>query len=264
MTLQVPAGAVCAKHTTAASAVCSRCGAFACEACVFAKADGIPTCRACASKGLAAPIPLERMAELGFVQAVWQTVKVFSFDPVTAFRTPRSGTMVSPVIFAVSIWTVASAVHTGIFAVLYAALLGVMPMGLGNSEKSMVIGMFTGSMILPILFFPFFAAIALFVQAGATHLVLMMFGSEKNGFAATLRAQSYANVGHIANAIPIVGPLISLIWVWVLDVLGTREAHETSTGMAFVAASCLRLLGCGITCAGFVAFAALIEQFVKQ
>ncbi len=45
-----PTGAMCAAHEVAAEAICSRCGAFACDYCIVSRSDSQITCRACEAR----------------------------------------------------------------------------------------------------------------------------------------------------------------------------------------------------------------------
>ncbi len=80
----------------------------------------------------------------------------------------------------------------------------------------------------------------------------------KQGFAATLRAQAYANIGQIAIVIPVVGWVLAIFWVWCLEVIATREVHQTTSMNAFVAASAFRVVACGLSCVLGIVARALI------
>src|SRR5262249_56464826 len=70
---------------------------------------------------------------------------------------------------------------------------------------------------------------------GIVHLVLALLGGARNGFAATLRAVSYARTSAVAYAIPFVGGLVVLCWDLILQIVGLSEIHKTDAWKAAVA-----------------------------
>ena len=103
------------------------------------------------------------------------------------------------------------------------------------------------------------ATLGLLVGAAILHLCLMMVGGAKQGFEATLRVIGYAQ-GSIAwmNVIPIIGPLVGVIWGLVIEIIGVARAHEIDTGKAALAVF-LPLIAC---CVLFIGFFVLIGGLV--
>jgi len=107
---------------------------------------------------------------------------------------------------------------------------------------------------------PVFVAVGLAIHACILHLMLLIVGEGRNGFDTTIRVICYSHTADIANAIPLCGSLISLVWFVALQVIGIARAHRCSYGKAALAVflpillccSCLTLL---LTFAGVAALA---------
>ncbi|MBM3213923.1 hypothetical protein FJZ36_03290 [Candidatus Poribacteria bacterium] len=79
-------------------------------------------------------------------------------------------------------------------------------------------------------------AVLPFVFAAVLHLLLIVAGAAKNGYAATFRVLAY--VGGSCSLfvwVPCVGALVALVWGIYLWTVGVRGVHETSTARAATA-----------------------------
>ena len=111
--------------------------------------------------------------------------------------------------------------------------------GLNISALSRVAGIeATSDAMSPVIDFlmsPLILLVSLFVSAGVTHLMLLMFGAGKNGFGTTGRVFAFAYSPQILAVIPWVGQAVGMVWMVVIAIIGLREAHRTSTGRAVAA-----------------------------
>jgi hypothetical protein len=82
---------------------------------------------------------------------------------------------------------------------------------------------------------PVLAFVSLYVMAGGTHLVLVVLGRARHGFAGTLKACVYACVPGFALLVPWCGGLIFMTWATVLQIYGVARAQETTVGWASAA-----------------------------
>lgn len=162
------------------------------------------------------------------VNSFVRTARAIVLNPVGFFRgLPRRGGFVNPLAFAV-ICSVIAAVLGGILGIILAAV-GLSAQTVGSAT----VGLFTSIIVLPIM-----AAIGSFIGAGIYHLLVLLLVKPNSGFEATYRVAAYSFVVQLASwlsPIPLLGILISLLvggYAIVLNVLGVREMHATTTGKA--------------------------------
>jgi hypothetical protein len=147
------------------------------------------------------------------VQSFIAAVQAVVLRPVDFFRgILRQGDLINPLIFAIICYE-ATAVLGGIIALAF-----------GNQGF--------GGFIVSIILAPIGAAIALFIGAGITHLLVMLIvGSRNSGYEATFRVAAYSSVVNLVSWIPFIGWLLSLYAIY-LAIVGIREVHTTTTGKA--------------------------------
>jgi hypothetical protein len=92
-------------------------------------------------------------------------------------------------------------------------------------------------MLSPLIFL-----VILYLSAGVTHLILMVLDAADNGFNATLRVFAYGFGPAVFGIVPMLGSLVGTVWTAVIDIVGLREAHDTTNGKA--AAGVLLPCGC--------------------
>jgi hypothetical protein len=166
--------------------------------------------------------PWEERESYGTLNAYFQTATKLLFTPTSFFsKLPTSGGYFNPILFAAMSIPIAIVLTylwiglfygvslTGLFAVLFAMSC-----------------VFVGGLI--------FVPIGLAIWSGLLHLCLYAMGAAREGYEATFRVVSYSTVTSVFNAIPVVGSLASL-WSLVLNVIGLREIHKTTTGKAVAA-----------------------------
>lgn len=160
------------------------------------------------------------------VQSFIETVRRVVLEPASFFRgMAKSGDFVGPLVF------------TLICALIGGTLGGVVSLFLGlvvGDPVAALGGLFGGIFLTPI-----FAVIGLFVVAGILHLMVMLLVRPSNaGFEASYRVVAYLSVLYLVSwlsVIPILGILVGLaltVYFVVLEAIGAREAHSTTTGRA--------------------------------
>jgi hypothetical protein len=149
------------------------------------------------------------------------TVRSVLLNPVGFFRgIARRGDFVNPLVFAL-ICALISGILGGIISFVFLLALG---QDFGGAF---------GGLILDIIRTLILAAIYLFIGAGITHLLVMLFVKPANaGFEATFRVASYVQVAQLISWIPIIGWIVAPVYAVVLAILGIREMHTTTTGTA--------------------------------
>ena len=106
------------------------------------------------------------------------------------------------------------------------------------------------------MFLPLGVALGNLLWAAVLHVSLAVLGGARGGYGTTLKAVCYSSSATAFNVFPVCGAPVGAVWQVVVQVIGLRELHRTSTARAFwawflpfVVALCL---------AGAVAFAAVL------
>ncbi|MEW6137289.1 MAG: YIP1 family protein [Thermodesulfobacteriota bacterium] len=188
-------------------------------------------------------VPWEDLNRLGFFEAIKQTVTGVLFKPTEFFsQVPPQGGLTKPLIFGV--------ILGGLGLVLGQIWTAILASGEGRGFANLV---------LWIVLSPIMAAIGLFVGSAITHVCLLIVGGANENYEATFRVQCYSQSAQIWQALPLVGSLVSGIWVLVAAVIGLREVHGTTTGQAVLAILLPILVCCGlgIMAAWFIGLAAI-------
>ena len=201
--------------------------------------------------------PWERRDELGFANGLVEAVKAFIKAPAETFaQTHESGDFGSPLLFAVIISTV-TAVIGQIWSLLFgASILSMLPLppelqeGYGWMVASGGIGM-----VATLIMVPIFTVIGMVIWSAILHLMLLLVGGLENssaGYEGSLRAASYAQVASLAQIVPLIGGMITLVWTLFLLVNGITRLHGTSDGKAIAAVLLPVVLCCGCIVAAVV------------
>ena len=77
--------------------------------------------------------------------------------------------------------------------------------------------------------------ISLFVLSLIIHLLLLLVGAGTNRFEATFRVMAYSQATRVWSLIPFIGSPIGWVWRSIVQIIGLKEAHETSYGRIVVA-----------------------------
>ena len=82
----------------------------------------------------------------------------------------------------------------------------------------------------------------LYLSAGITHVILMVLDAADQGFNTTVRVFAYGFGPAVFGIVPMLGSVVGTVWTIVIDIIGLREAHNTTSGKA--AAGVLLPCGC--------------------
>ncbi|MBI1865599.1 MAG: YIP1 family protein [Nitrospirae bacterium] len=175
--------------------------------------------------------------------------------PTGFFRSmPVSGPQCGPVSYALIPGTI------GFGAGLFWQGLIALGMGMAGGEVNR---REMGIYLLLVPFSPLIILLGLYVGTAILHFFLWMVGGARNGIGATFRVVCYANGIQILNAIPFCGGPIGAVWVLVAEVIGIREAHETTTGRALAAVLLPLAVCCGFAAIVGILAAILIPAYVS-
>lgn len=214
--------------------------------------------------------PFERRSELGFFQGLVDAIKGFITSPgVTFAETKRSGDLLSPLLYAVIVGFIGTAISSIWQALMGTAWTQYLPPEMQDQWGLGWAAMGTAAGILGwLLVAPFFIVIGIFIVAAIVHLSLMLVGGLKNsraGFEGTLRVVAYSQTASLAQIIPFLGGLITLIWTLVLGVMGIVRLHDTTEGRAAIGVLLPMLLCCFCIVAVIAfGFMGMISAFASQ
>ncbi|MHB8836698.1 MAG: YIP1 family protein [Candidatus Methylomirabilia bacterium] len=202
---------------------CPHCGAR------IAAVDPVPTSPVAAGPDSGAwNNPWEQRAGRGPVAAFAETLQQTLFRPVAFFRgTARDRGAGAALLYAVLVGTLSIAV-----AFLWQRALGEhISAGFGGRYFD-----FFGRM--PILaglsvFLPLGVALGTIIWAAVLHVSLAVLGGARGTFTATFKAVCYSSSATAFNVFPVCGAAIGAVWQVVVQVIGLRELHRTSTARAF-------------------------------
>lgn len=245
----VPEGARCDQHgQDAATFVCTLCKGVRCERCLWGRRAAREICRDCAKEGLPEPIAWERRDQLGVMTAFGRSVVELLVSPVRFFRSPAleddavGGFEHGLASFAVGQLAVflQGLITFALFGTVIAAAAHVPQLAAFFGGYSC----FMFAMIPAVLaHVPMTTLLAVGTSAACMHLTLKLFGAARAPFfAGTVRATSYAFASHVMLVVPVVGPLIALVWTILLETIGIREVHRCGTFVALVAVLAYRFL----------------------
>ncbi len=260
----VPEGTRCEEHgSEPASFRCAKCATYRCERCLWGRRAAREVCRACAEAGLPEPIAWERRGEIGVVRGFFGTVREVLFTPARFFRTPA---LEDDAVGGFEHGMVAFGV--GQIAVVLQAIATMLVFGsaVALATRAPALVAFFGSYTCVILALvptmmvhvPVTTLVSVGMASAAIHGTLRLLGAAKAPFyAGTVRATSYSFATHVLFIVPVLGPLIALVWTLVIEIIGVRELHRTGNGVAWLAVLGYRVLFVGLLVGLYVILGAL-------
>ncbi|MDY7227511.1 Yip1 family protein [Hyalangium rubrum] len=212
-----------------------------------------------------APTPWERRGELGFVQAVWQTLKQTMLHPDTFWSSVRpEAPWVDAMLYGWMLTVVGAVLQVPFNMLTFSTMRRQMESAMAAGgptppefERVMgwvsdnAAGLSGGFALATIVLYPLS-----FVLSGAViHLGCLIFGANRNGFGATLRVVGYSSAPVLLAWVPAVGGAAGL-YVLVLEIWGIYKVQETTVGRAIGGVLSLTVglvcCSCGVLGAGAV------------
>jgi hypothetical protein len=109
--------------------------------------------------------------------------------------------------------------------------------------------------VTAIVWMPIAFLIALFIQAGLSHLTLMMLKGAQQPFETTFRVMAYAfGATGTLHLIPLCGSMVAGLWGLIVVCIGLGPAHGTTTGKGVAAT----LIPFGVCCLAIVGFYVIV------
>jgi hypothetical protein len=260
----VAKGARCEAHGDRGAIFrCAICKSDRCEACLFGKLGAREICRTCAKDGLPRPIPWELRHEQGVVRTFVETVRLVCFSPIAFFRTPAleddavGAFELGLVCFALGQLAVVS-------QVLLFSVIGSSVVAIGSHMPALVLAaggygcVLLATVPTMIVHVPVTAILSVGTASLGTHGTLKLFGAARAPFfSGTVRGMSYAFATQVFMLVPVVGVIVSIVWMLAIETIALREAHRTSTALAIVAVLGFRVLFYGGIALGYAALVAM-------
>lgn len=174
--------------------------------------------------------PWEERAGRGPVAAFAETLQQTLFHPAAFFR----GTAPD---------------HGGGAALLYAVIVGTLSIAVFFLWQSALANQFSverggrflfnfgnwAALAAFLIVVPAMVALQCLVTAALEHVTLAVLGGANGTYRTTLKAVCYSTSALAFNVFPLCGVLVGGIWQVVVQVIGMRELHRTSTARAFLA-----------------------------
>jgi hypothetical protein len=161
---------------------------------------------------------------------MWETIKGVLINPAQTFAGMRTeGGIGTPILYAIILGSIG-----GIIGIIWQGLIYTLDF-MVNEE----IAKYAANSILLIfmaIFMPLLVTIGLFISSGIAHVCLIIVGGANKNFEATFRVFAYTN-GSVAlfQIVPFCGGIVGGIWGLICNIIGLKEAHETTTGKAVLA-----------------------------
>jgi len=249
----------CAVHPAVrAEQACSRCGAFACFACLRTTPEGLPLCVTCDTREGSDALPWDLRERQGTISAFVKTCWSIIWHPARTLdrATPQGG--VGSSLWFVALAQIATWLATGLLYAMGAAVfLGAYVFGADKNEKTLtpatslgIAAAFIAAMVVMVIAMGL--GTALFISA-LDHLVLKLIGARPRPYAVTLRAHALSMAPCIAGVVPLCGIYAVPVWAVIIRVFAYRGLHRISTGKAVAGALLVPGVLVAVTMAGYVA-----------
>jgi hypothetical protein len=211
----------------------------------------------------------EDRAKVGFFKALWGTWKESVFYPSQFFaKAPPKGGFWNPLSYAIIVAWMGYAINQMVGLIFSSMTLGFLANFIENEELFDQIGLYGGygfiQIVLFLMILPFATAAFAFIVSGIYHILLILFGGNKNDYEATFRAVTYGAGPLMFLIIPACGSPIAYIWVLVLTIIGIRHLQRTSTGQAALAVLLPLFLCCCLVAFMAAIFGATIIGFFQN
>ncbi|MCF7728926.1 MAG: YIP1 family protein [Chthoniobacterales bacterium] len=175
----------------------------------------------------------ERRDELGFIKALYHTVKMVLLAPNHTFSRLRiTGGFLNPLFY----YLIITSFSISIRILLEIPLILKNPLLLGPQLSSLSqSNIIIGALVL-IVISPLFFIIGIFFSAAVTHLSLKIVKGAHEPFEATFRTFCYA-LGSVAvfQFLPLLGGIIAAFWGVLSYFIGLKKVHAISAWKTFFA-----------------------------
>lgn len=145
-----------------------------------------------------------------WLQKLWRTIWQVLLHPMYTFWAPGRMRQQYPLGFGLIMGTAGSVIN-----VVWDALIN--PSGTAFAAP-----------IIVVFVAPIGILMGLYLGSGIMHLFLMMVGAARGGFISTFRVTGYSYAGYLFMAIPVLGGVVTAVWMLVVQVAGLAATHGVS------------------------------------
>jgi hypothetical protein len=167
----------------------------------------------------------------------------------------RRGGLAAPLTFGVA-GTLLGALVGSLYQLMFASLGG----GFADPDvarDAAFVGLLSSGCIVVVL--PLVAVLSMFVSAAIYHVMLLLLGSARQPFEATMRVVAYSmGSTSLLQVIPVCGRVFAAVWAIVANIIGLAQTHEISTGKAAAAVLVPILVCCVLTALFYAALLAVL------
>lgn len=181
--------------------------------------------------GLLEPL-WEKRHEIGFFQALFQTIRDFLVKPAEIFsKMPTEGDYISPLLYII-ILTVSVGTCTLPYSSFYVAVLRKLMQffphfNVISAGYLEVNSLNLASIAMAITLMPVLATVGSLIRAGFLHLVLYLFGGANKGFESTFRVVCYSDAtAAVFRLLPFLGILITFVLDILLLIVGFKRINQ--------------------------------------
>lgn len=246
----------CYRELPPGSVFCRHCGARVAPGGASPAPDPARTAAAAAGAAQEAwTNPWEQRGDRGPVAAFAETLQQSLFRPVSFFRgtAPDRGAGAA-LLYAVLVGTISIVV-----ALLWQHALGDQ-LPVEYSGRFMSFFDNRAALAGVSVFLPIGIAVGNLLWAGVLHVSLAVLGGARGTYTTTLKSVCYSSSATAFNVFPVCGAAIGGVWQVVVQVIGLRELHRTTTTRAFWA---WFLPFCVAMCIAGAVFVALMFGMMK-
>jgi len=213
----------CYREISPGGVYCRHCGA---RVAINAPAPVVP--EAAGPEGGVWDNPWENRAGRGPVVAFAETLQRTLFHPVAFFRgtAPDLGSGAA-LLYAVLVGTLSFAV-----AFLWQRALGDQ-ISFDRGGRFLTFFENRAALAMFMIVVPAAVAFVCLASAAVQHVTLAVLGGARGTYGTTLKAVCYSSSALAFNVFPICGTAVGVVWQLVVQVIGLRELHRTSTARAF-------------------------------
>lgn len=194
---------------------------------------------------------LEFEKEGNWIEASLKTLQQMLFHPTLFFKGVGAGIGVKrPLLFSLAVFYImvmtAAAYQLGFQ--IFSGAAGRVTEPAAADAIAGILGLPIGILFLVLFLIigvPILCLSSNLIKAGMYHICLLILGAASRDFTATFRVVCYSSGIQVLQIVPVLGSIAGYIWGIVLDVIGLREAHGTTTGKSLLAVFLPMLLCCG-------------------
>ena len=173
------------------------------------------------------PIPWERQDVYGFFPGLFLTLKKILLQPMDFFGSlPEGRPKSKALVFSLLI-------SEFLLVIDFLWSLMNLRVRVGSPAQQDALHAMGNSpslyFLAALLLVPVALSVGIYLDAWFTHLLLLLFRSNKKGFNETFRVLCYSSAPTVLSAVPVAGQLLSpiiLIWYMALQAIGLKKCHE--------------------------------------